>query len=116
MRNHALGEARAIYEEAAGKWPTDPRFTKPLAMLYATFGSGREAVRTLERYFAERRDDPATYSLGVQWIYMVHAAGANVHNRADDLKLAHTFADAYANGPQAALVKQWVDYLDNEKR
>jgi VWFA-related protein len=116
MRNHALGEARAIYEEAAGKWPTDPRFTKPLAMLYATFGSGREAVRTLERYFAERRDDPAAYSLGVQWIYMVHAAGAYVHNRADDLKLAHTFAEAYANGPQAALVKQWIDYLDNEKR
>ncbi|HEV3141687.1 MAG TPA: tetratricopeptide repeat protein, partial [Vicinamibacterales bacterium] len=116
MRNHAFGEARAMYEEAAGKWPTDPRFTKPLAMLYATFGSGREAVRTLERYLAERRDDPNAYSLGVQWLYMVHAAGAYIHNRADDLKLAHAFADAYASGPQAALVKQWIDYLDNEKR
>ena len=116
MRNHALGEARAMYEEAVAKWPSDPRFTKPLAMLYATFGSGREAVRTLERYLAVQRDDRSAYALGVQWIYMVHAAGAYVHNRADDVKLAHSFADGYASGPQAALVKQWVDYLDNEKR
>jgi tetratricopeptide (TPR) repeat protein len=116
MRNHAFGEARSIYEEAAGKWPSDPRFTRPLAMLYATFGSGREAVRTLERYLTARPDDTNTYALGVQWIYMVHAAGAYVHNRADDVKLARTFADKYANGPQAPLVKQWLDYLENEKR
>jgi hypothetical protein len=32
------------------------------------------------------------------------------------VKLAHTFAEKYAGGPQAALVKQWVEYLDNEKR
>ncbi|HYM23495.1 MAG TPA: VWA domain-containing protein [Vicinamibacterales bacterium] len=115
MRNHALGEARAIYEEAAGKWPADPRFTKPLAMLYATFGSGREAVRTLERYLTGRRDDPESCSLGVQWIYMVHAAGAYVHSRADDVKLAHAFAEQYGSGPQAPLVRQWVDYLDKER-
>ncbi|HMD33478.1 MAG TPA: VWA domain-containing protein [Vicinamibacterales bacterium] len=116
LRNHAFGEARSIYEEAAAKWPVDPRFTRPLAMLYATFGSGREAVRTLERYLAARPDDTAACGLGVQWIYMVHAAGAYVHNRTDDVKLAHTFAEKYAGGPQAALVKQWVEYLDNEKR
>jgi tetratricopeptide (TPR) repeat protein len=116
MRNHAFGEARSIYEEAVGKWPADPRFTRPLAMLYATFGSGREAVRTLERYLAARPDDTAAYALGVQWMYMVHAAGAYVHNRADDVKLAHTFAEKYAGGPQAALVKQWVDYLKNTVR
>jgi len=116
MRNHAFGEARAIYEEAAGKWPNDPRFTRPLAMLYATFGSGREAVRTLERYLTARPDDTGACALGVQWIYMVHAAGAYVHGRADDAKLAHAFAEKYAGGPQAALVKQWVEFLDNEKR
>ena len=46
LRSHDFGEARAIFEEAVGKWPTDVRFTKPLAMLYGTFGKGREAVRT----------------------------------------------------------------------
>ena len=118
MRNHAYGEARAILEEAAEKWPADTRFTKPLAMLHATFGSGREAMRTLERYLEERRDDRDAYYMAVQWIYLVHAAGAYVHNRADDLKLAHSYAAAYerAAGPQIPLVKQWIDFLDNEKR
>ena len=118
LRNHDFGEARAIYEEAVGKWPADPRFTKPLAMLYGTFGRGREAVRTLERYLDEKRDDREACYYAVQWYYTVHAGGALVHNRAEDLKRAKEFADEYARarGPQMALVKQWVDYLENEKR
>jgi VWFA-related protein len=118
MRGRDLGQARTILEEAVGKWPSDSRFTKPLAMLYGTFGRGREAVRTLERYLTGRHDDRDAYSLGVQWIYTLHAAGALVHGRAEDLKLAHAYADAYtqAKGPQIPLVKQWVEYLENEKR
>src|SRR5262249_15715220 len=69
LRNHDFGEARAIYEEAVGKWPADPRFTKPLAMLYGTFGRGKEAVRTLERYLDERQDDRDAYYYAVQWLY-----------------------------------------------
>jgi VWFA-related protein len=117
LRNHDFGEARAIFEEAAGKWPSDVRFSKPLAMLYGTFGRGKEAVRTLERYLEGRQTDRDAYYIGVQWIYTVHAGGAAVHSPADDRKLAHMYADAYerAGGPQIALVKQWVDYLDQEK-
>ena len=35
----------------------------------------------------------------------------------EDRKRAHDYADAYlrARGPQSALVKQWIDYLDTEK-
>jgi VWFA-related protein len=118
LRSHDFGEARAIYEEASAKWPSDTRFSKPLAMLYGTFGKGREAVRTLERYLEERQDDRDAYYYAVQWIYTVHSGGAVVHNRAEDLKRAHAYADAYAkaNGPQLPLVKQWVDFLENEKR
>ena len=117
LRIHDFGGARAILEEADGKWPTDARFTKPLAMLYGTFGRGREAVRTLERYLDDRQDDRDAYFLAVQWLYTVHAGGAVVHSRADDRKRAHEYADAYlrARGPQAALVKQWVDYFDTQK-
>jgi len=118
LRNHDFGEARAIYEEAIAKWPADVRFTKPLAMLYGTFGKGREAVRTLERYLEGRQDDRDAYYFAVQWLYTVHAGGAMVHTRAEDLKRAKEYADAYARarGPQLALVKQWVDYLEKEKR
>jgi len=114
LRGRDLAEARTILEEAASKWPTDGRFTKPLAMVYGTFGRGREAVRTLERYLSEHLDDRDASYLGVLWLYTVRSAGAVVHTPAEDLKLAHTYADAYARagGPQVALVKQWIDYLD----
>jgi len=118
MRNHDYGAARSIFEEAVAKWPSDHRFTKPLAMLYATFGRGREAVRTLERYLSERTDDRDAYYYGLQWLYTVHSAGAVVHNRADDLELAREYATAYekAGGPKVPLVKQWMAYLEGEKR
>ena len=69
------------------------------------------ATSTIGRTIATR------YFYAVQWIYTVHAGGAVVHNRAEDRKRAHDYADAYqrARGPQAALVKQWIDYLDTEK-
>ena len=118
LRTHDLGAARAILEEASGKWPADIRFLKPLAMLYGTFGRGREAVRTLERYLDERTDERDAYFFAVQWIYTVHSGGAVIHTRAEDSRRAHEYSDAYAKarGPQAALVKQWVDFLDGEKR
>ena len=118
MRAKDYNEARSILEEAVGKWPTDPRFLKPLAMLYGTAGRGREAMRTLERYLDEQRDDRDAYYLAVEWLYTVHSSGALVHSAAEDAKLAETYSDAYAKagGPQAALVKQWVDYLKNTVR
>ena len=68
--------------------------------------------------FVQQPTDTNAAYLSVEWIYHVHAAGAVVHNRADDLKLAQTYAAAYekASGPQLALVKQWIDFLEKEKR
>ena len=87
-------------------------------MLYGTFGRGREAVRTLERYLEGQPDDRDALYMAVQWIYTVRSAGATIHNPADDVRLARVYANAYAKsgGPQAALVKQWVDYLETESK
>lgn len=117
LRNHDLGAARTILEEAVQKWPTDSRFSKPLAFLYAAFGRGREAVRTLERYLEARSDDRDAYFFGVQWIYTAHSQGIAVHTRAQDLQLARDYANAYekASGPQLPLVKQWISYLESER-
>jgi predicted Zn-dependent protease len=116
LRTHDLGEARTLFVEAIAKWPSDEYFTRPLAFLYATFGQGREAARTLERYLEKRPDDVNALYLAVQWTYHLHANGAFIHNRAEDLRLARVYADAYAkaNGPQLPLVQQWMDYLDKE--
>jgi VWFA-related protein len=118
LRTHSLPEARSVLEEAMGKWPADLRFTKPLAMLYATFGKGREAVRLLERYLERRADDLDALRVAVEWFYRVHASGGVVHSRPDDLTMARGYADKYtkAKGPQSALVRQWLSFLEREKR
>jgi VWFA-related protein len=118
MRNRDYGAARSTLEEAVAKWPSDPRFTKPLALLYAMFGRGREAVRTLERYLTERPDDRDGYYMGVQWLYTLHSNGMVVHNRTQDVQIARDYAAAYeqASGPQVPLVKQWVGFLEGERR
>jgi VWFA-related protein len=114
MRTRKFAEARAIFEEATEKWPADVQFAKPLAYLYATFGQGREAVRTLHRYLAEHPEDAEANYLGVQWIYELHQAGAFAQTRAEDLKAARGYAAAYekAKGPQIALVRQWIAFLE----
>ncbi len=114
LRSHDLPHARAVLEEAVAKWPTDARFAKPLAMLYATMGLGREAVRLLQRHLEAQPADVDGLMMGVEWIYNLHSLGAVARTRAEDIKMARTYASAYerANGPQAALVKQWIDFIE----
>jgi VWFA-related protein len=118
MRIRDLGQARMILEEAAAKWPSDERFVKPLALLYATFGQGREAVRILDRYLASHQDDVPALSMGVEWIYHLHLSGNVARTKAEDVKLARSYAARYerAKGPQLPLVKQWVEYIEGRRR
>jgi hypothetical protein len=118
LRSHDLSRAQSILEEGTRRWPTDTRFLRPLAMLYATFGRGYEAIQMLERYIADGHSDADTLYLAVEWFYQTHAGGATIHSRAEDLKLARMYADQYAkaNGPKQPLVKQWIEYLEKTKR
>ena len=114
IRLRQLSEAKTVLEEAMSKWPSDVRFAKPLALVYAAFGQGLEAVRLLERHLSARQDDPDGLALGVEWIYHLRTAGAAAHSPSDDAKLARGWADAYAKakGPQAALVREWMLAID----
>jgi hypothetical protein len=118
MRTRNLAQARAILEEGLKKWPSDLRFTKPLAVLYATFGQGREALRTLERHLAGSPDDIEANYLGVEWTYQLHLSGVVAHSRADDVKLARAYAAAYekGRGSQMPLIKEWMDFLEGRSR
>jgi len=117
LRTRDLSTARSILEEAVSKWPSDVRFARPMALVYATLGQGLQAMRALERHLAVHKDDVDSLFMGVEWIYQLHSAGVMLHTAADDLKLARTYADGYtkAKGPQAALVRQWVGFLENKK-
>ena len=118
VRSRRFQEARAILEEAIGKWPTDPRFTGPLATVYAGTGEATQAFGALERYLdgAARRSRRAAGRGGVD------LSGARDRpvsaRRGDDLKLAHAYADAYAEGGTARSARscaQWIEFLDSAK-
>lgn len=117
IRRRDLPTARAILEEAVEKWPSDARFAKPLALVYATFGHGVQAVRALTRHLADRTDDTDGLFMGVEWIYQLHAAGAVARTPTEDVKLAKRYAEAYAQakGPQTALVRRWLQSLEHSK-
>ena len=117
LRTRDLSTARSMLEEAVSKWPSDSRFARPLALVYATLGQGPDAMRALERHLAANKNDVDALFMGVEWMYQLHSAGVTLHSAAEDLKIAKSYADAYtkAKGPQAALVKQWVGFLENKR-
>ncbi|HUR36146.1 MAG TPA: VWA domain-containing protein [Vicinamibacterales bacterium] len=114
LRGRRLAEARAILDEAMTRWPGDSRFVKPMAMVSATFGQGQQAVRLLERYLEEHPNEPEALQLGVEWIYHLKLARTAAHTPPEDVKLARKYADAYIRlkGPQQALVRRWMEYLE----
>ena len=61
-------------------------------------------------------DDVDSLLTGVEWIYQLRVAGTSAQSPAEDVKLARTYADAYAKakGPQAALVRRWMDFLEKK--
>ena len=117
LRTRDLAEARTILAEAAGKWPSDARFAKPLALVYAVFGQGREAVRTLQRHLEAHPDDAEALSLGVEWMFHLHSMGGVARSGVEDVKLARSWAAAYAKikGPQLALVNEWMQALEKAR-
>ena len=116
VRTKDYSAARSILEEAAGRWPSDARFGRGLALSYAISGRGRDAVRTLDRYIADGHADPDLLFLAVEWIFQVHTSQAVVVNRAADLALVKNYAAQYAKagGAKQALLDQWVSFLENE--
>lgn len=116
MRGRDLALARSTLEEATTKWPSDARFAKPMAIVYAAFGHGQQAVRLLSRHLAEHKDDVESLLMGIEWLYQLRVAGVAAQSPAEDRKLARSYADAYAKakGSQMALVRQWIDFLEKK--
>ena len=119
LRSHELAQARSILEEAITQWPDDVRFAKPLALTYAAFGQGREAMRMLERHLDANPEDRDGLMLAVEWLYHLRVRGTMARSRAEDQALARKYADLYlktAKGQQAALVRQWLAYLEDSRQ
>jgi cytochrome c-type biogenesis protein CcmH/NrfG len=118
LRVRRVDDAREVLEEAVQKWPSDPRFTGPLAFLYALAGRPGEALAMLEKYLARAPADADALKAGVEWLYQARISGTSVRSRVEDLELARTFAAAYAkaDGGEVALVTRWVAFMERDAR
>jgi VWFA-related protein len=116
IRTRDMVQARSVLEEATSKWPGDARFAKPLALVYAAVGLGREAVRTIESHLEAEPGDTDALAMAVEWIYHLRIAGAVARNPAEDLRNAREYAEAYtrAKGPEAALVREWMSAIEEK--
>ena len=96
------------------KWPGDVRFVKPMALIDATFGQGQQAVRLLQRHLDAHPDDVDALQLGVEWTYHLKLSRTAAISPGEDAKRARRYADAYtkAKGPQQALVRRWIEYIE----
>jgi tetratricopeptide (TPR) repeat protein len=117
MRNQLFGDAKTVLERARDRWPSDTRFARSLALVYATTGNGSEAVRTLDRFLGDHTNDLHSKYLVIEWLFTVHRAGGWVYDRPSDLARARTYAEQYLGSdlPNQPLVKQWLEYLEREK-
>lgn len=117
MRTRDLGLCRSVLEEAIAKWPSDVRFARPMALVYATFGQGREAMRSLERHLTAQPNDVESLQMAVEWLYQLRVSNAFAHSPNEDLALAKRYAEAYnkARGPQQPLVKQWLEAMEKKR-
>jgi VWFA-related protein len=118
MRTKSYGEARTTAERARQQWPSDTRFTRPIALLDATAGRARDAVTGMERYVSDRPDDEAALFLTLKWLFTAKRAGLVVHDRDRDATLARAYAQQYSaiQGASQPLVNLWVDYLERIDR
>jgi hypothetical protein len=69
----------------------------------------------IERHLAANPTDRDALALAVEWIYHLRALGATARSRTEDRALAKKYADTYlkgAKGQQAALVRQWLAYIE----
>jgi Flp pilus assembly protein TadD len=113
MRTRDFGQARPMLEEAAKLWPSDVRFARQLALIYAISGRGRDAVRSMERFVRDNPTDLDALFLGLEWLFDLRRAGIVVRSVPEDVELARSFRDLYVkgNGPNQPLASLWLDYL-----
>ena len=71
-------------------------------------------MRTLERTWRTRRTTSDALFMAVEWMYNLRRRGAAAHSRAEDVssRAATPTPTLKAKGPQAALVRQWMEFLE----
>jgi tetratricopeptide (TPR) repeat protein len=98
---------------ALERQPQDDHIRRNLAVAQSHLGLHEQAYPTIVPYLDRNPKDTDALMIALHALYQVRVEGKTLGSADEDRARAATYARAYAaaNGPQAALVEKWADYL-----
>jgi VWFA-related protein len=116
-----LGDAATALQtvkEAGAHWPEDDRLLRRVALVLLAARRPAEALTAFDRYLALHPEDAAVLLQALRAVYEVAAAGGAIESPDQDLVRAKRYAAEYerVKGPQLALVRTWIGYLEKRTR
>ena len=111
-----LGQPDAALEplrEALQRNPKDDNVRRNLAIAQSHLGLHEQAYPTIVPFLDRNPADADALMVALHALYQIHLEGNTIGSADDDKAKAATYARAYAaaNGPHAALVEKWAEFL-----
>ncbi len=105
--------ALAPLREALERNPKDDDVRRNLAIAQSHLGLHEQAYPTIVPFLDRNPTDADALMVALHALYQIHLEGKTIRSADDDKAKAATYARAYAaaNGPQAALVEKWAEFL-----
>ncbi|MBE3135127.1 MAG: hypothetical protein IMZ55_16800, partial [Acidobacteria bacterium] len=118
IRLRDTARARAIIDEARGKWPDDDLLVPRLAATHALDGRTADALKELSAYLERHANDEQALFLALRLLFDAHAAGGVVRSDAEDRADLARFAKLYeaTAGVNKEIVARWVAFVESRKR
>jgi VWFA-related protein len=117
LRIADLATALDTVKEAGALWPDDERFIRRAALVLLASRRPADAYAAFDQYFALRPDDERAWLQAIQGLYQLALAGGIVESLEQDLARARRYAAEYERlkGPQVAMVRVWIDYMERRR-
>jgi tetratricopeptide (TPR) repeat protein len=111
-----LGQPDAALEplrEALDRNSQDDDVRRNLAAAQSHLGLHEQAYPTIVPFLDRNPKDADALMIALHALYQIHVEGKTIGSAAEDRAKAAIYARAYAdaNGPQAALVEKWAEFL-----
>ena len=93
--------------------PQDDDIRRNLAIAQSHLGLHEQAYPTIVPFLERHPRDTDALMIALHALYQIHVEGKTIGSAEEDRTRAATYARAYAaaNGPQAALVEKWAEFL-----
>jgi tetratricopeptide (TPR) repeat protein len=98
---------------ALERQPQDDHIRRNLAVAQSHLGLHEQAYPTIVPFLERNPKDTDALMVALHALYQVHIEGKTIGSAEEDRARAATYARAYAdaNGPNAALVEKWAEFL-----